>query len=62
MTSVVRIYKPFAIGTIISEMAYGAIVKYTWAGLDFEELLGNEDYEVLYDLDEVMKELDEKND
>lgn len=62
MTSVVRVYSPSAIGTIIRQMAYGAVVKYTWGGTDFEEMLGDEDYEVLYDLDDVIRELDEKND
>lgn len=60
MTSVVRIFKPVAIGQIIHQMAYGAVVKYTWAGMDFEELLSEEDYEVLFDLDDVLKELEEE--
>lgn len=61
LTSIVRVYDPSVIGTVIKEMAYGAIIQYTWGGIDFEEMLGDEDYEVLFDLDEVLKELDEEN-
>lgn len=61
MTSIVRVYDPPVAGTVIKEMAYGAIVKYTWGGIDFEEMLSDEDYEVLFDLDDVMKELLDDN-
>jgi hypothetical protein len=34
-------------GEIVSVMAYGAVVKYVKGGLEFNELLSEEDYEYL---------------
>lgn len=45
------------VGTIIREMAYGSIVFYTKGGIEYHELLSEDDYEVLYDLDDVMEEM-----
>jgi hypothetical protein len=55
----VRIYSPSVIGQIVSLMAYGAIVIYSYGGIEYHEMLSNEDYEVLFDLDDVMKELED---
>lgn len=44
-----RVYIPEAgvNGIIIRHMAYGAVVKYTLGGIEFEEMLPEEDYELL---------------
>jgi hypothetical protein len=59
VTKIVLVHDPRVPATVIKEMAYGAVVRYNWGGIDFEEMLGDEDYEVLFDLDEVIKEMDE---
>lgn len=57
----VLVYEPYVIAEIVSLMTYGAIVRYYHGGIEFEEMLGDEDYEVLFDLDDVIRELEEKN-
>lgn len=46
------------IGTVEMQMTYGAIVNYSAGGIEFRELLADEDYEALFDLDDVMEEND----
>lgn len=44
------------IGEVMSQMAYGAIVRYAVGGIEHYELMGNDDFEALHSLDEVMEE------
>lgn len=43
------------IGEVMSQMAYGAIVRYAIGGIEHYELMSNEDFEVLNDFDDVME-------
>jgi hypothetical protein len=38
------------VGEIVQEMAYGAVVKYIWGGIQFEELMDRDDYDILDDM------------
>ena len=46
--SLVWIPSEGVVGRVISQMAYGAIVNYSVRGIEFREMMPDEDYEPLY--------------
>jgi hypothetical protein len=45
----VYIYDEQVLGEVVSQMAYGSIIRYSIGGIEYYELLSNEDFEVLED-------------
>lgn len=58
LTTLVWIPSEGVIGEVVLQMAYGAIVNYSVGGIEFREMLTDEDYEALISLDDVMEEFD----
>jgi hypothetical protein len=44
----VWISDPGVVGRVVSQMLYGAVVEYNFGGIEFNEMLADEDYEELY--------------
>lgn len=44
------------VGRVESQMAYGAIIRYDKGGIEYHELMSEEDYEPFYALDDAMEE------
>lgn len=53
MSRLVWIPAEQVMGRIESQMAYGAIVFYNKGGIEFYEMLAEDDYEFLYELGEM---------
>lgn len=52
MNELVYIPDPGVIGELVNLMAYGAIVKYKFGGIEFQEMLAEEDYIILFNGDD----------
>lgn len=61
MSNLVWIPSEQRVGLVERHMLYGAIVAYHKGGIEYHEMLTDEDYEVLYDLDEAMELFGEFN-
>lgn len=60
MRSLAYIYDERCLGVVEKQMVYGAIIRYSKGGIEFNEMLASEDYEVVYDLDDVMEEFSDE--
>lgn len=56
MSHFVWIPSEHVVGMVESQMMYGAIIRYNKGGIEFHEMLAEDDYEPLYGLDELMEE------
>jgi hypothetical protein len=49
----VWISDPGVVGRVLSQMLYGAVVQYNFGGIEFNEMLADDDYEVMFDFENL---------